>query len=334
MTRYRRANVSAIVDMSSADASGPCLISAVYTRSCLYLHESFEACALRVGPARLQRVLFERCRASAYWRQWYVGVLAAGKAEGGPVSAARTPWAEAAAFVGRPKPQQLRHGPSTAAEVCSASRLAFEATSYGATFDANAFLDSSIDDNRHHRVGNRLPIDLLPPMGPPRHCRDGALHYPIAFGTPAANVIPSHYPKLFDFMPIPVDVPPKPLSMNDEDLYQALAALSYFCVTHARGGWDCGRHYEVMGAGCVPYFYDIRAAGPFILPHFPKKFLMEVLQKPYFSHIGHVQSGHYDQFSVPPQTPYAINDHHESWGTRCIHIFCRRNFRLVWHAPK
>ena len=155
VTRYRRANVSAIVDMSSADASGPCLISVVYTRSCLYLHESFEACALRVGPARLQRVLFERCRASAYWRQWYVGVLAAGKAEGGPVSAARTPWAEAAAFVGRPKPQQLRHGPSTAAEVCSASRPAFEATSYGATFDANAFLDS-IDDNRHHRVGNRL----------------------------------------------------------------------------------------------------------------------------------------------------------------------------------
>lgn len=88
-----------------------------------------------------------------------------------------------------------------------------------------------------------------------------------------------------------------------------MAAMSYFCAARAGTnddggavGWDDARHHELLSAGCVPYFYDLPAAGPYILPHFPKKFLMDVLKKTYFSHIGRVThaDGDDELFALPP----------------------------------
>lgn len=172
-------------------------------------------------------------------------------------------------------------------------------------------------------------VDFVPPskrtiapFGGPRQCRNGAYHYPIAFGTPARTVQTKLFPKLFDFHPIPVDIPPKPLQYNDEDTYQALAALSHFCITHSRGGWDCGRHYEVASAGCVPYFYDIHAAGPFILPQLPKKFLMDVVKQPAMAHIGHVTGALNDEYFMPT-VPYIKKD---SFNARARVRFVNESF--------
>lgn len=175
---------------------------------------------------------------------------------------------------------------------------------------------------------------LIAPFGGPRHCRNGAYHYPIAFGTPSITVQTKLFPKLFDFHPIPVDVPPKPLTYNDEDTYQALAALSHFCITHARGGWDCGRHYEVMGAGCVPYFYDILAAGPFILPQLPRKFLVDVVKQPALEHIGHVTGALGDQYEYPNVT-YITQGHFNARSrVRFVNesfYFSKDNFDYNWY---
>eukprot|EP00744_Colponema_vietnamica_P003315 GILI01005102.1.p1 GENE.GILI01005102.1~~GILI01005102.1.p1 ORF type:complete len:829 (+),score=83.14 GILI01005102.1:57-2489(+) len=136
----------------------------------------------------------------------------------------------------------------------------------------------------------------IAPFGPPRQCKNGAYQYPIAFGVPAKNVQDRLFPKLFDFNPVPLDIPPKPFTFNDEDSYQALAATSHFCMTHSRGGWDCGRHYEIMGAGCVPYFIDIHAMPPYILSQMPVRLFQEIVREPQFKHIGYVTGAYRDYF--------------------------------------
>lgn len=44
---------------------------------------------------------------------------------------------------------------------------------------------------------------------------------------------------------------------NTENLYYQQYAESYFGLTTKKGGWDCMRHYEIIRAGCIPYFPDI-----------------------------------------------------------------------------
>jgi hypothetical protein len=44
---------------------------------------------------------------------------------------------------------------------------------------------------------------------------------------------------------------------NTEELYYQQYAESYFGLTTKKGGWDCMRHYEIIRAGCIPYFPDI-----------------------------------------------------------------------------
>ena len=44
---------------------------------------------------------------------------------------------------------------------------------------------------------------------------------------------------------------------NTENLYYQQYADSYFGLTTKKGGWDCMRHYEIIRAGCIPYFPDI-----------------------------------------------------------------------------
>ena len=40
---------------------------------------------------------------------------------------------------------------------------------------------------------------------------------------------------------------------TEEDYYKDYAS-SYFAVTTKKGGWDCMRHYEILGNNCIPFF--------------------------------------------------------------------------------
>jgi hypothetical protein len=45
---------------------------------------------------------------------------------------------------------------------------------------------------------------------------------------------------------------------------------SYYGLTYRKAGWDCMRHYEILGNFCVPHFTDIDKLPPNIMTNFPK----------------------------------------------------------------
>ena len=49
-----------------------------------------------------------------------------------------------------------------------------------------------------------------------------------------------------------------------------------FGVTLKKVGWDCLRHYEILGMRCVPHFIDIDECPPDICTSMPKKELKEI----------------------------------------------------------
>lgn len=171
----------------------------------------------------------------------------------------------------------------------------------------------------------------IPPFGNPRVCSNGAFQYPIGFHTPRRNMVPKLLPKLFDFPPIPLDSGKRRLGLNDEDTYQAIMALSHFCITHSRGGWDCGRHYDIFAAGCVPYFYDVMASGPYILPQLPKKFMMDVLKKPFLSHLGRATGAKGDHYFLSDEVFTYANRSQFNWRTRFR--FINESFKINGSVP-
>lgn len=64
---------------------------------------------------------------------------------------------------------------------------------------------------------------------------------------------------------------------DQEEDYYTDYSRSYFGITHKKGGWDCLRHYEIIGSRSVPYFKDIKSCPPRICTHLPKKELIEVV---------------------------------------------------------
>lgn len=50
---------------------------------------------------------------------------------------------------------------------------------------------------------------------------------------------------------------------------------SYYGVTMKKSGWDCMRHYEILGNYCMPYFIDIENCPNTILTTLPKNLIKE-----------------------------------------------------------
>lgn len=50
---------------------------------------------------------------------------------------------------------------------------------------------------------------------------------------------------------------------------------SYYGVTMKKAGWDCMRHYEILGNYCMPYFVDLEHCPNTILTEFPKNLIQE-----------------------------------------------------------
>ena len=55
----------------------------------------------------------------------------------------------------------------------------------------------------------------------------------------------------------------------DEENYYKQYANSIFGTTTKKGGWDCLRHYEIIAAGCLPYFPGIEKKPSTIMTNYP-----------------------------------------------------------------
>ena len=62
---------------------------------------------------------------------------------------------------------------------------------------------------------------------------------------------------------------------NTEEEYYNEYKKSYFAITKKKGGWDCMRHYEILGNGCIPYFINIEECPKNTMHTFPKELLIE-----------------------------------------------------------
>ena len=61
---------------------------------------------------------------------------------------------------------------------------------------------------------------------------------------------------------------------NEEDYYKDYQD-SFYGVTSKKAGWDCMRHYEIMGNYCMPYFPDLKDCPKDTLYNFPKELILE-----------------------------------------------------------
>ena len=64
--------------------------------------------------------------------------------------------------------------------------------------------------------------------------------------------------------------------------YYGQYAKSFYGVTRMKSGWDCLRHYEILGSGAIPYFLNIMGLRerPFVMYAFPKDMVLEAMTLP------------------------------------------------------
>lgn len=91
--------------------------------------------------------------------------------------------------------------------------------------------------------------------------------------------------------------------------YNGQYAEAYYAVTHKKCGWDCLRHYEIIAAGCVPYFDNIDGCPDNTMHTLPKALVKQAMALP-----GVDRSTLSIDFSVFPKEEYfalrdAIVDH-------------------------
>ncbi len=67
---------------------------------------------------------------------------------------------------------------------------------------------------------------------------------------------------------------------DTEEAYYQQYAQSYYALTKKKAGWDCLRHWEIVAAGCVPYFVGLDKCPPNILTRFPKALVWEAMHLP------------------------------------------------------
>jgi hypothetical protein len=100
---------------------------------------------------------------------------------------------------------------------------------------------------------------------------------PISFSMPKSKIRgkDSLLNKTFDFATVVPGVKETYIFNNEKDYYDDYA-MSYFGITHKKAGWDCMRHYEVLGNYCVPYFPDISQCPENIMVSWNKKLQIEL----------------------------------------------------------
>jgi len=114
----------------------------------------------------------------------------------------------------------------------------------------------------------------LPPLPPPPHTPYCGV-YPIVIGLPAAAVVSCVPTKHRHFAP-QKSRGAYSFTIAEEAEYKRSYRQSRFAVTTKKSGWDCLRHYEILGSGTAPYFERLEDASEGTLRHLPKESLIKL----------------------------------------------------------
>ena len=101
--------------------------------------------------------------------------------------------------------------------------------------------------------------------------------FPISFAFPTCKLTQSNHNKQKHFATCIPNKPETYIFKNEQSYYQDYQD-SFYGYTQKKAGWDCMRHYEILGNYCVPFF-DLSNCPEQTLYNFPKK-LIKNLQPP------------------------------------------------------
>jgi len=97
---------------------------------------------------------------------------------------------------------------------------------------------------------------------------------PITFGIPTCKLANPNQTKNQEYATC-IPGQPETYIFKDEKSYYKDYQKSYYGVTMKKTGWDCMRHYEILGNYCMPYFIGLEDCPKNTLVNFPKELLLE-----------------------------------------------------------
>jgi len=98
---------------------------------------------------------------------------------------------------------------------------------------------------------------------------------PIAMAVPDSMLQLDFKPTKTQFYSTVYPGRPETYIFKTEQSYYEDYQKSYFGTTFKKGGWDCLRHYEIIGNRCIPYFIGLEDCPNNILFNWPKKLLLK-----------------------------------------------------------
>ncbi len=97
---------------------------------------------------------------------------------------------------------------------------------------------------------------------------------PITFSIPTCKLTTPPIKKIQEYASC-IPGQPETYIFKSEQSYYEDYQKSYYGVTMKKAGWDCMRHYEILGNYCMPYFTDLEDCPKDTLANFPKELLLE-----------------------------------------------------------
>lgn len=97
---------------------------------------------------------------------------------------------------------------------------------------------------------------------------------PITFAFPTDKLAQPNKNKTQEYGTV-IPGQPETYIFKTEQSYYEDYQKSYYGVTMKKAGWDCMRHYEILGNYCMPYFMGLEECPKDTLANFPKELLLE-----------------------------------------------------------
>jgi hypothetical protein len=97
---------------------------------------------------------------------------------------------------------------------------------------------------------------------------------PITFGIPTNKLTTPNKNKTQDYATC-IPGQPETYIFKDERSYYEDYQKSFYGVTMKKAGWDCMRHYEILGNYCMPYFIGLEECPKNTLANLPKELILD-----------------------------------------------------------
>jgi hypothetical protein len=97
---------------------------------------------------------------------------------------------------------------------------------------------------------------------------------PITFGIPTSKLAIPNKNKIQEYATC-IPGQPETYIFKTEQSYYEDYQKSFYGVTMKKAGWDCMRHYEILGNYCMPYFIGLENCPKNTLANLPKELLLE-----------------------------------------------------------